>query len=67
MAFIVLIFVLRYASSVALVLHPEWRASFAVQSPLALVFGLLTGLSVGRTQQLLRLRRPAPATIAAHA
>ncbi len=67
MAFIVVIFTLRYTSSVALVLHPEWRASFPVQAPLALVFGVLTGLTIGRTQQLLRLRRPATATIAAHA
>jgi hypothetical protein len=67
MAFIVLIFALRYSSSVALALHPEWRASFSVQAPLALVLGLLTGLSVGRTLELLRLRRRAPATITAHA
>lgn len=70
MAFILVIFLLRYASSVAFVLHPEWHGTLAVQAPLAVVFGLLSGLSIGRTVGLLRLRRlarPANSTIAAHA
>jgi hypothetical protein len=66
MGFIVVIFTLRYSSSVALALHPEWRANLGLQAPLAIVLGLLTGLSVGRTVELLRLRRPAPATLATH-
>jgi hypothetical protein len=67
MGFILFIFLLRYSSNVAFALHPEWRNPLAVQATLALVFGLISGLAIGRTIGLLRLARPAPATIAAHA
>lgn len=62
MGFILVIFTLRYASSVALVLHPDWRSDFAVQATLASVLGLLGGLSVGRTWALLQLRQSALST-----
>jgi hypothetical protein len=61
MGFILAIFSLRYTTSVAFVLHPEWRADFGVQAALAAVLGLLTGLSVGRAWKLLGLRRTAGA------
>lgn len=69
MGFILVIFVLRYTSSVALVMHPAWRGTLAVQAPLALVLGLITGLSIGRTLALFRLARvtrAAAATISTH-
>jgi uncharacterized integral membrane protein len=61
LGFILAIFGLRYASSVAFVLHPEWRADFGLQALLAAVLGLLTGLSVGRAWRLLGLRGTAGA------
>ena len=67
MGFILVIFTLRYGSSVALALHPAWRSDFSLQATMATVFGLLTGLSVGRTLELLRLRRQPDPTIGAHA
>jgi hypothetical protein len=67
MGFILFIFLLRYSSNVAFALHPEWRGMLAVQATLALALGLISGLSIGRTVGLLRLTRPATATIAAHA
>lgn len=60
--FIVCIFGLRYSTGVALVLHPEWRSLLAVQLPLAVGFGLLSGLFLGRALGLWALtRRPAAA------
>ena len=70
MGFILFIFLLRYSSSVAFVMHPEWRRALAVQATLALVFGLISGLSIGRTVALFRLSRGArtgSTTIGAHA
>jgi hypothetical protein len=67
MGFIGVIFTLRYVSSVSMALHPELRTDFGLQAAMAMVFGLLTGLSIGRTLELLRLRRPGAATIGAHA
>ena len=58
---IVSIFSLRYASGVGHGLHPEWRGQLQVQVPLALVFGALSGLFLGRAVGLLRLTRPARA------
>lgn len=55
MALIVAIFGLRYSSNVGFALHPEWRAALAVQMPLALAFGLLGGLFLGRARALLAL------------
>jgi hypothetical protein len=56
---ILTIFSLRYGSSVALALHPEWRADAAVQLPLALLFGAISGLLLGRTLRLHALTRHA--------
>ncbi len=50
-----LIFSLRYASGVAIVLRPEWRAALSVQLPMAAAFGALSGLFMGRTLGLLTL------------
>lgn len=60
---IVAIFSLRYAAGVGHGLHPEWRNLATVQLPLALVFGALSGLFLGRALGLLQLTRP---TIQAH-
>ena len=67
MVLVVLIFSLRYAVGVGQAMHPEMRAAAAVQFPLALVFGALSGLFTGRALGLLRLTMDAPATIARHA
>jgi hypothetical protein len=70
MGFILFIFLLRYSSNVAFALRPEWRATLAVQVTLAVVLGLISGLSIGRTLGLFRLSRraePATATMDAHA
>jgi hypothetical protein len=56
---IVAVFSLRYASGVTMALHPEWRALMAVQLPLALAFGGLSGLFLGRNLVLFKLARPA--------
>jgi hypothetical protein len=60
---ILLIFSLRYAAGVAQGLHPEWRGLLAVQAPLALWFGGLSGLFLGRALGLFALGR---STIARH-
>lgn len=60
---IVLIFSLRYGAGVAQGLHPEWRGLLAVQAPLALLFGGLSGLLLGRALGLFALGRP---TMARH-
>jgi hypothetical protein len=67
MAFIMAIFVLRYAVGAGTTLHPEWRSTLSLQVPLALVFGLLAGLSMGRALGLLSLARNSRPTISAHA
>ena len=64
---IVTIFALRYAVGVGSAMHPEWRGLWQVQTPLALVFGALSGLFLGRALGLRRLARPLRATIANHA
>lgn len=56
---ILVIFGLRYASGVAMALHPEWRAAGHVQLPLALLFGAISGLLLGRSLRLHALARPA--------
>ena len=61
---IVTIFSLRYAAGVGQGLHPEWRAMASVQWPLALVFGALSGIFLGRALGLLQLAQP---TIRRHA
>jgi hypothetical protein len=55
---ILAIFSLRYGNGVALALHPQWRADGAVQLPLALLFGSLSGLLLGRSLRLHALSRP---------
>jgi hypothetical protein len=63
---VAVIFSLRYLTSVALVLHPEWRTDPQVQWPLALTFGTLSGLFLGRAFGLLQLTLPGQATIRRH-
>ena len=70
---IVSIFSLRYATGVVLTFHPHWRGLAAVQWSLALVFGLLSGVFLGRALGLFQLTRPtltaatmAPDIYAAH-
>lgn len=67
MVLILAIFSVRYVLGAGTALHPEWRLLPQVQVPLAIFAGLLTGLSLGRALGLLRLVRPAPATIPRHA
>ncbi len=52
---ILVIFMLRYAVNVSLVIHPAWQHDMAVQAPLALAFGALSGLFLGRALGLRRL------------
>ena len=67
MALILLIFSLRYWVGAGTALHPEWRSLLPVQLPLALVFGTLAGLALGRTLRFIRLTRPSgAATIPTH-
>jgi hypothetical protein len=54
---ILIIFSLRYAAAVSLALHPAWRQEMAVQVPLCLAFGALSGLFLGRALGLRRLVR----------
>lgn len=58
---IVAIFGLRYASGVSQALHPQWSSLMAFQAPLALGFGGLAGVFLGRALGLLALARPATA------
>lgn len=53
LAVILAVFSLRYASGVGHALHPEWRALMALQAPLALLFGGISGLLLGRTLAVL--------------
>ena len=55
---IVAIFALRYAAGVAQALHPDWRTLATVQAPMALVFGGLSGLLLGRALALRALASP---------
>ena len=61
------IFSLRYSSAVAMVLNPALRQTLAFQAPLALTFGALGGLFLGRSLGLLALTRSAQPTIQRHA
>lgn len=56
---IVVIFLLRYTAAVSLAMHPAWRSALSVQLPLALAFGSLSGLFLGRALSLWRLTRMA--------
>lgn len=57
MGLILIIFSLRYAVAVSMALHPAWKQSLAVQAPLTLAFGLLSGIFLGRSLGLFRLTR----------
>lgn len=63
---ILCIFSLRYATGVSLALHPEWRSMLSAQLPLALAFGTLSGIFLGRALGLRALTlQPASARSAA--
>lgn len=66
LAVILLIFGLRYASNVALALQPAWRSLATVQLPLALAFGAVGGLLLGRALRLLAVARGDGPTIVRH-
>ena len=51
------LFTLRYAGTVSLVLHPDWRASAAVALPMAAAYGAAAGVLFGRVLGLLRATR----------
>ena len=59
MVIIVCVFSLRYSTGVLMALHPEWRTMAAVQLPLALAFGAMSGVFLGRALGLWVLTRPA--------
>jgi hypothetical protein len=61
MLIIITIFLLRYVTGVAQAMHPEWRSQLSVQVPLAVAFGLLSGVFVGRAAGLWTLTRSAHA------
>jgi hypothetical protein len=56
---IVAIFSLRYVGSIALVLHPAWRAASEVALPMSAAFGLIAGVLLGRALGLFALTRRA--------
>ncbi len=64
LALIIAIFVLRYASGASQALHPQWSSLLAFQAPLALGFGGLAGIFLGRALGLLARARPATALAA---
>jgi hypothetical protein len=51
---ILAVFGLRYAGSVALALHPAWRADLGVALPMAATYGAISGLLLGRAIGLSR-------------
>lgn len=55
MVLILVVFSLRYSAAVGFALHPAWRQDLAVQVPLCLAFGALSGLFLGRALGLRRL------------
>lgn len=57
LALILAIFGLRYAGTVALVMHPAWRASLVVVLPMSAAFGTLSGLFAGRAVGLVARAR----------
>jgi hypothetical protein len=67
MGLILAIFSLRYVTGVSLAMHPQWRTDAAVQFTLAVLFGALSGLFLGRAVGLLRLTREGATTIASDA
>jgi hypothetical protein len=59
MLIILVVFCLRYASNVGMAFHPGWRTASWVLLPLALVYGCLNGLFLGRALAQLKLTRAA--------
>jgi hypothetical protein len=57
MVIIMTIFVLRYVTGVAQAMHPEWRSQLHVQALLAVAFGVLSGVFLGRAAGLWTLTR----------
>lgn len=57
MLLIVIIFSLRYAANVGMAINPSWRGAPELLLPLALLYGGLSGLFLGRALALLRLTR----------
>ena len=51
------IFSLRYATNVGMAMNPGWRSAPWVLLPLALLYGGLSGLFLGRALALLKLTR----------
>ena len=62
MLLILVIFSLRYAANVGMAFNPGWRSAPELLLPLALLYGGLSGLFLGRALALLRLTR-APAAV----
>lgn len=67
LALILTIFCLRYAAGVSLALHPEWYEWLALQAGMAMAFGSLSGVFLGRALGLRALARRPPLTMAGHA
>ena len=65
MLLIVVIFSLRYATNVGMAINPAWRTAPELLLPLALLYGGLSGMFLGRALALLRLTR-APRRVDAH-
>ena len=57
MLLIMTIFSLRYAANVGMAFNPTWRSAPALLLPLALMYGGLSGLFLGRALALFRLTR----------
>ncbi len=55
MVLILVIFMLRYTAAISMAMHPAWQQDFAIQAPLSLAFGALSGLFLGRALGLRRV------------
>ena len=67
MLLFLVIFLLRYAANVGMAFNPGWRSAPELLLPLALLYGGLSGLFLGRALALLKLTRVhAHAPAAAH-
>ena len=53
LALMLAIFALRYAVAVSLVFHPEWRADPFFAAPMALLYGVLSGMFTARAVRIL--------------
>ena len=58
------VFAQRYVAAVALVLHPAWRHAALFAGPMALAWGLCSGLFLARALRVLGTARPASALAA---